>query len=80
MRRALQEWQTSRPLHEKAARRSAVHASQRMRAKPLAALDQVQPGGTILFAPGTYLVGELIRVTVPGVTLQGHPDGTTLRL
>jgi pimeloyl-ACP methyl ester carboxylesterase/ketosteroid isomerase-like protein len=49
------------------------------RASILAALDQVQPGGTVLFAPGTHLVGELIRVTVPGVTLQGHPDGTTLR-
>jgi len=49
------------------------------RASILAALDQVHPGGTVLFAPGTYLVGELIRITVPGVILQGHADGTTLR-
>ena len=49
------------------------------RASILAALELVQSDGTIHFAPGTYLVGELIRVTVPGITLQGHPDGTTLR-
>jgi len=59
------------------------------RASILAALEQVHPGGTIQFAPGTYQMGELlgdavkddkwVRITVPGVTLQGHPDGTTLR-
>jgi proline iminopeptidase len=49
------------------------------RASIHAALEQVHPGGVIRFAPGTYLIGELIRVTVPGITLQGHPDGTTLR-
>jgi parallel beta-helix repeat protein len=49
------------------------------RASILAALELVQSDGTIHFAPGTYLVGELIRVTVPGITLRGHPDGTTLR-
>jgi parallel beta-helix repeat protein len=45
----------------------------------LSALEQSGPGDTIQFAPGTYLVGELIRVAVPRVTLVGHPDGTTLR-
>lgn len=49
------------------------------RAAILVALEQVQPGGTIQFAPGTYLVGELIRVSIPRVTLQGHAEGTTLR-
>lgn len=49
------------------------------RASILAALEEVRPGGTVLFAPGTYLLGEFIRVSVARVTLQGHPDGTTLR-
>jgi parallel beta-helix repeat protein len=49
------------------------------RASILAALGQVRPGGTIQFAPGTYLVGTMIEVTVPRVTLLGHPAGTTLR-
>jgi parallel beta-helix repeat protein len=51
-----------------------------------AALAQVQPGGTLHFAPGTYVIGnpepfswDFLRVTVPGITLSGHPDGTTLR-
>jgi hypothetical protein len=49
------------------------------RASILAALETVRPGGTVQFAPGTYLVGELIRVTTSDVTLLGHPDGTILR-
>jgi len=49
------------------------------RASILAALEQVQPGGTVQFAPGTYLVGEGIDVAVPRVTLLGHGDGTVLR-
>jgi parallel beta-helix repeat protein len=49
------------------------------RASILAALEQVEPGGTVQFAAGRYLVGEIIRVDVPRVTLLGHPDGTTLR-
>lgn len=56
---------------------AGVQASDR--ASILAALEQVRPGGTVQFAAGTYLVGELIRVAVPGITLLGHPDGTTLR-
>ena len=40
MRRALQEGQTPRPLQEKATRRSAAQASQRMRAKPWARMPQ----------------------------------------
>jgi proline iminopeptidase len=50
------------------------------RASILAALAEVRAGGTIQFAPGTYLMGgDIIRVTVPRVTLLGHPEGTTLR-
>jgi parallel beta-helix repeat protein len=49
------------------------------RASILAALEEVRIGGTIQFAPGTYLVGELIRVTTSDITLLGHPDGTILR-
>jgi proline iminopeptidase len=50
------------------------------RASILMALAQVRPGGTVQFAAGTYLMGgEIIRVTVPRVTLLGHPEGTTLR-
>ncbi|HUG38904.1 MAG TPA: alpha/beta fold hydrolase [Longimicrobiales bacterium] len=45
----------------------------------LTALEQVPPSGTVQFAAGTYLIGEIITVTVPRVTLVGHPDGTTLR-
>jgi hypothetical protein len=43
------------------------------------ALGQVEPGGTVLFAPGLYRLGPMIRVDVPRVTLLGHPGGTTLR-
>jgi hypothetical protein len=50
------------------------------RASILAALGDVEPGGTVQFAPGTYLMGgQIIRITVPRVTLAGHPAGTTLR-
>jgi acyl-homoserine-lactone acylase len=49
------------------------------RASILAALGQAGPGDVVRFAAGTYLVGELIRVTTSHVTLIGHPDGTTLR-
>jgi parallel beta-helix repeat protein len=49
------------------------------RASILAALEQVEPGGTIQFAPGTYLVGEIVLVRKPGITLQAHSSGTTLR-
>jgi parallel beta-helix repeat protein len=50
------------------------------RASILAALEQVRPDGTVRFAAGTYLMGgDIIRVTVPRVTLLGHPEGTTLR-
>jgi hypothetical protein len=49
------------------------------RASILAALEQARPGGTIQFAPGTYLVGEIVSVTTPRITLLGHPQGTTLR-
>jgi imidazolonepropionase-like amidohydrolase len=49
------------------------------RASILAALERVRPGGTVRFASGTYVIGEMIRVTVPRVTLLGHEVGTTLR-
>jgi hypothetical protein len=56
------------------------------RANVLAAFAQVQPGGTVQFAPGMYMIGnqdpftwEYIAVTVPRVTLRGHPGGTTLQ-
>jgi len=49
------------------------------RANILAALEEVQPGGTIQFAPGTYLVGEVVRIETPRITLLGHAEGTTLR-
>jgi parallel beta-helix repeat protein len=49
------------------------------RASVLSAVDRVLPGGTVQFAPGTYIVGRMISIAKPGVTLLGHPDGTTLR-
>ena len=49
------------------------------RARILAALESVRPGGTVLFSSGTYMLGEGVRVTVPNVTLMGHPEGTVLR-
>jgi parallel beta-helix repeat protein len=58
------------PTGERDADRASIHA----------ALERVQPGGVVQFPPGTYFMGgAIIRVTVPGITLQGHPDGTTLR-
>ncbi len=49
------------------------------RASIQAAVEQVEPGGTIQFAPGTYLIGAGIRIEVARLTLRGHPQGTTLR-
>jgi proline iminopeptidase len=49
------------------------------RASILAALAAVREGGTISFAAGTYLIGAMISVSTPGISLIGHPDGTTLR-
>jgi parallel beta-helix repeat protein len=49
------------------------------RASIIAALERAGPGDVVQFAPGTYVLGELIRVTTSNVTLLGHPDGTTLR-
>lgn len=48
------------------------------RASVQAAFDAVQPGGTVQFAAGTYLIGEIIPVPTPRVTLFGHTGGTTL--
>jgi hypothetical protein len=52
---------------------------ERDRASIIAALEQVPPGGTVQFAAGTCMVGEIIPVAVPRVTLLGHTAGTTLR-
>jgi hypothetical protein len=49
------------------------------RASILAALERATPGDTILFARGMYLVGRVIPVSTPGLTLLGHSQGTTLR-
>jgi hypothetical protein len=55
------------------------------RASILAALEQVRAGGTVQFQPGIYLIGsqvpdyDIILVTVPRVTLRGHPGGTTMQ-
>jgi proline iminopeptidase len=49
------------------------------RASILAAVERVEPGGTVQFGAGTYLVGEIISFPTPGITLLGHPDGTTIR-
>jgi hypothetical protein len=49
------------------------------RASILTALEQVQPGGIVQFAAGTYLIGEFIEVPVSRITLLGHHRGTTLR-
>jgi hypothetical protein len=49
------------------------------RAQVQEAFDRVQPGDTVLFATGTYVLGEGARLTVPDVTVLGHPDGTVLR-
>lgn len=49
------------------------------RANVQAAFDAVQAGGTVLFEPGTYLLGAGVQLTVPDVTVLGHTDGTVLR-
>jgi prolyl oligopeptidase len=49
------------------------------RARVQGAFDAVKPGGTILFGPGTYLLGAGARLTVPDVTVLGHANGTVLR-
>jgi hypothetical protein len=49
------------------------------RASIVVALEQARPGDTIQFAPGTYLVGELIPIATPDLTVLGHVEGTTLR-
>jgi len=54
------------------------------RASVKAAVAQTEPGDIVQFAAGTYVIGsdvpwDGIVVDVPGITLQGHPDGTTLK-
>ena len=49
------------------------------RASILAALAQAGPGDVIQFAPGIYVVGEIIPIETAELTILGHGDGTTLR-
>jgi hypothetical protein len=49
------------------------------RANVQAAFDSVSAGEAILFAPGTYMLGAGATLTVPDVTVLGHPAGTTLQ-
>jgi hypothetical protein len=49
------------------------------RAAVQAVFDSVRPGQTIEFAAGRYVLGAGVRLTVPDVTIIGHPDGTVLR-
>jgi hypothetical protein len=49
------------------------------RATVQSVLDAVRPGQTVAFAAGRYVLGAGVRLTVPDVTLRGHPDGTVLR-
>jgi parallel beta-helix repeat protein len=49
------------------------------RASILAALERARPGDVVQFGPGTYLVGELIPIETPQLTMLGHANGTTLR-
>lgn len=49
------------------------------RASVQTAFDAVQSGGTVLFSPGTYVLGAGVKLTVPDVTVLGHPEGTVLR-
>ena len=71
--------------HEASQRTDTVHVAPPTGERPidhasiLAALREVRPGGTLQFAPGTYQVGTFIEVVTAQVTLQGHPEGTTLR-
>jgi parallel beta-helix repeat protein len=72
-------------LHAGAAPADTVHVApptgetEADRASILAALERVMPGGTIQFEPGTYLVGEIIPISIPRITILGHPEGTILR-
>jgi hypothetical protein len=50
------------------------------RASIQTAFDAVQPGGTVAFAAGTYVIGgDGLVLATPGVALIGHPTGTTLQ-
>jgi parallel beta-helix repeat protein len=80
-----QQWSVGTPLAVPALLAATIHVApptgthEADRASIVAALEQVQPGGTVQFAAGTYLVGEIIEVAVRRVTVLGHPNGTTLR-
>lgn len=52
---------------------------ERDQASVQSAFDAVQPGGTVQFARGTYMLGPGARLTMPDVTVLGHSKGTILR-
>ncbi|MDP2480367.1 MAG: right-handed parallel beta-helix repeat-containing protein [Candidatus Palauibacterales bacterium] len=68
-----------------AARPHAVHVAPptgertRDHASIVAAFGQAGPGDTIQFGSGTYIVGEMIQDSTPGLTLLGAAQGTVLR-
>ena len=45
----------------------------------VAAFKHARPGDTIRFAHGRYVVGDMIPVSTPRLTLLGSPAGTVLR-
>jgi len=54
------------------------------RANIKSALAKAEPGNTIQFATGTYRIGseilyDALIIDVPGITLRGSPNGTTLK-
>lgn len=49
------------------------------RANVQIAFDAVRPGSVVQFAAGMYMLGAGARLTVPNVTVLGHPEGTVLR-
>jgi len=49
------------------------------RAAVQSVFDSVRPGQTVEFAAGRDVLGAGVRLTVPNVTVRGHPDGTVLR-
>jgi parallel beta-helix repeat protein len=70
---------------ERAPRQDTIHVAAPTgergadRTSILAALERARPGDVVQFGPGTYLVGELIPIETPQLTMLGHANGTTLR-
>ncbi len=49
------------------------------RSNILAAFTRARPGDTVQFVEGAYVVGEIIPVSTPGLTILGDAHGTVLR-